>query len=72
MNNRFVKIINDNDRTLIDCKNITTVSITDGILWIDCCAITSNIEHIDKFIRGYASYHDLDEELVRSVLIEDN
>ena len=71
MNNRFIKLIGENDRTLIDVKNITIISITDGILWIDCCAVTGNKEHIDKFISGYASYHGLEEDLVRSVLIED-
>lgn len=71
MNNRFIKLVGENDRTLIDCANIIITSVTDGILRIDCCAITSNKAHIDKFIRGYASYHGLEEELVRGVLIED-
>ncbi|MDD4805019.1 MAG: hypothetical protein PHN69_07830 [Candidatus Pacebacteria bacterium] len=72
MNNRFIKLLGENDRTLIDCANITITSITDGVLWIDCCAITSNKEHIDKFIRGYSAYKGLEEELVRGVLIEAN
>lgn len=71
-NNRFIELIYENDRSLIDVKNVAITSITDGILWIDCCAVTSNVEHIDKFIKGYASYHGLEEETVRGILIENS
>ena len=72
MNNRFIKLIGENDRTLIDCANIAIVSITDGVLWIDCCPVTSNVDYIDKFITGYAAYKGLEDEMVRGVLIENN
>jgi hypothetical protein len=32
MNNRFIKLVGENDRTLIDVKNIAIISITDGMI----------------------------------------
>ncbi len=71
MNSPFIEIIEQDSRSIIDLSKISVVNMTRDYLWVDNLPIDDE-DNIKDFIMAYSAYNNLDEELVRSILIEDS
>jgi hypothetical protein len=68
--NRFLFLHNDVCKRLIDISNVTDICIIEGNLVVDSIFITDEPEEIDKFLKGYCTYHDIDFDVIYKKLID--
>lgn len=71
MENPFFVILEQDSRSIIDLSKIAILNHTESYLWVDTLPIESS-DNRDKFISAYSAYNELDEDKVRSILIEDS